>query len=134
MDVADLVARAGANAVLSHESAAEPEKISVLLPRPGLHVTVPPEATVRRVPGVVVHRGDVNADVIRLSSGLLATRPLRTALDLMRALPEREGLVVADSLLDRRYANAARLREAAEAMRGAGSGRARRVARLADPG
>jgi very-short-patch-repair endonuclease len=46
--------QAGRGAVLSHHSAAELDRLTAM-PDPVIHVTVPPERRVDRIPGVVIH-------------------------------------------------------------------------------
>jgi very-short-patch-repair endonuclease len=61
-----------------------------------------------------------------------ATSRSRTLTDCLRVLPEDEALAVADSALRHRDITRDRLMALATGLRGAGSGRARRVARAAD--
>ncbi|MBM7821437.1 very-short-patch-repair endonuclease [Cellulosimicrobium cellulans] len=93
----------------------------------------------RYVPGrgaasdLVRHRVTVAPDELTEVSGLPVTTLERTVLDCARALPAREGLVVADAAL-RRGADPEDLRHRSREARSRGAVRARAVLAVADPG
>lgn len=104
--------RAGPGAVLSHESAAELVGLADR-PSPVVHVTVPADRRIGRIPGAVVHlsgRADVAAHPTRLPR---QTRVEETVLDLVdraRTLEVAIGWVA--RACGRRLSTADRLREA----------------------
>ena len=119
------------SAVVSHRSAA-------------LHwgwelKTVPdkPEVTVRRKRRLTAQQRSVAgvhwADVAPEEVVGVVTSPRRTLVDCMRTLPFDEALAVADSALRHGSATQDKLVGVASAVRGAGAGRCRRVARHASP-
>ena len=59
---------------------------------------VVPGGSQRRHPGLRVRRGLVHPDEITQVDGVWVTTPLRTAFDLVCALPVREGVVAVDAL------------------------------------
>lgn len=99
--------------------------------------TVPakPEVTVRRKRRLTpqqqslaaVHRADLAADEVSES----VTSPRRTLVDCLRSLPFDEALAVADSALRHGSATSKKLTEVANAVRGPGAERCRRIARHA---
>jgi very-short-patch-repair endonuclease len=96
----------------------------------------PPHVTVRRrrhgldAHGVTLHWADLAARDV--ADHRPVTTPLRTVLDCARTLPLGAGLAVADSALRTDLIGSAELRMAADALRGAGRRRVRRVAQAAD--
>ncbi len=92
------------------------------------HVTVARKRSGLMSRGVQLHWSDVDPQ----DCDDHVTSPRRTVLDCARTLPFPEGLAVADSALRDSLVDAADLRGHAEALRGPGVLRARRVAELAD--
>jgi very-short-patch-repair endonuclease len=116
--------------VLSHTSAALHWgwEVKAVPERP--HVTVRRSRTLapaqRRL--VVPHFADLRSDEV---DGLATSRS-RTLSDCLRVLPDDEALAIADSALRHRDISAEELVRLADGLRGAGAGRARRIARDAD--
>ena len=113
---------------VSHTSAALLHGWSVKTVPAKPHVTVPRNRKlVEPVGNLSLHR----ADLLPADRGGLLTSRERTLLDCLRGLPFDEALAVADSALRDGF-GAANLASLADAARGPGSARARRVARVAD--
>ena len=86
-------------------------------------------------PGARVHRHDLSAEDRVQRHGLWLTTPLRTVLDLCRALPLAQAVAVADSALRRGLVTVEELVGAHSALPPAvGRGRVAAVIRLVDPG
>jgi very-short-patch-repair endonuclease len=73
------------------------------------------------------------AQIVYSTARGMVTDPVRTVIDCARRLPFGDGLAVADSALRHRHVHEAGLVSAAEAARGPGADRCRRVAREATP-
>jgi very-short-patch-repair endonuclease len=73
------------------------------------------------------------AHIVYSTASGVVTDPVQTVIDCARRLPFGEGLAVGDSALRHRHADRAALVSAAEAARGPGADRCRRVAREATP-
>jgi predicted transcriptional regulator of viral defense system len=89
------VLSAGPGAVLSHRSATEMQRLGEE-PSQVIHVTVPVERKVRRVPGVVIHRSGRTAQAAHPSATPPRTRAEETILDLVdaaRSLDEAVGWI-----------------------------------------
>lgn len=64
---------------------------------PPLELAVPPDCTPPRRPGVVVRRQTLPAHDLTDRHGVLVLQPVRAVVDLLRAEPLVEGVVVADA-------------------------------------
>ena len=98
LEPAQALARAGARACLSHESAARAYGIELLEPGSD-RVTVPRDRSRVSIPGWLVVRADVSASDRDLVGDLSTTGVERTVLDLSRTLPWQDAVVAADSAL-----------------------------------
>jgi very-short-patch-repair endonuclease len=114
--------------VLSHLSAAEAHGWAVARHPGKVQVTVPAHAHRSATHDWERHYADLSEP--ELSAGV--TTPLRTVVDCARRLPLPESLAVADSALRSRMVDPLDLVEAAAALRGPGSRRARFVLAHAD--
>ena len=123
---AALTAARSQGGVVSHLSAAQYWRMSVIVVPPLPHVTLPPRRA-RRQAGLpcVLHWAEVPAidDV---------TTPVRTVLDCARTLPFNEALAVTDSALHLRLVDRDELDDAAARLMGPHRRRIRRVVELAD--
>ena len=131
LPVADGALRA-ANALdglVSHRSAAllHGWELKTMPPEPDVLVPKNRKVTASRRAGVALHRGRPEPH-----RGRRVTTVERTLVDCLRTLPFDEALAVADSALRHESVSAARLRSAADGVRGPGAARCRRVARHAD--
>jgi hypothetical protein len=112
--------RAGDDAVLSHETAAELVGLADQ-PSPQIHVTVPAKrrpATARRIPGVIVHRSDRVHRARHPSALPPRTRIEETVLDLTQAAPTFDAAFTwLCRAAGRRLTTPARLRMAVDARR-----------------
>lgn len=117
--------------VVSHTSAAQHWGLAVLSRADRAHITVARTRSrvIRR--GVTAHWSDLAP--VDVATDRPVTTPLRTVLDCVRTLPFGEGLAIADSALRQRLVGSIELSRAADALRGPGRARARRVAAFADP-
>lgn len=123
--VAEARVRAAAvGGVLSHVSAAVDYGWPVARGPMATHVTVPRGRRVRATPGVVIHRGTVQAGEWEAGR----TDPIRTVLDCSRVAPFGQALAVADSALRCGSVSDEQLVRAAAQARGPGVPAARRVA------
>ncbi len=103
--VAGAVALCGADAVVSHQSAAYLHKISLVGRRdPAVHLTRPLGAGWRGAAGIRQHCAGLPAEHVTQHLGLSVTTAARTAIDLARTLPFHAGVVAADAALHRRLA------------------------------
>jgi very-short-patch-repair endonuclease len=124
--------RAGAQAWLSHESAARALGLDLL--DPGIdRLTVPRSRSRLVVPGWRVIRADVAGVDAEVVDGLRCTAPVRTVLDLSRRLPLAPAVVAADSAVRNRLAFHVELVERLAGARGRDAARARAVAAAMDP-
>jgi Transcriptional regulator, AbiEi antitoxin len=78
------VLAAGPGAMLSHETAAELQRLSDK-PVQAIHVTVPRQRRVRVADGVTIHRSGRAADAVQRGSNPLRTKVEETVLDLTQA-------------------------------------------------
>ncbi len=102
---ASALAGAGADAVVSHQSAACLHKIPLVGRRDlTVHLTRPPGARRHAPEGIRVHTAELAPDHRTDTLGLLVTTAARTVIDLARTLPFRAGVVAADSALHQRLA------------------------------
>jgi hypothetical protein len=93
-----------------------------------------PGGTVRAQPGLVVHRGALDADEVTMRSGVPVTTPLRTAYDLGRRPPRVEAVVCLDALARAgRFAPADVMALAARHPGARGNQRLPEVVRLSNP-
>jgi hypothetical protein len=122
--------------VASHESAADilrlpvpaiPERITLTRPRWAASGMI-------RLRGVAIYRAEVPAQHRCVRNGIGLTTPARTVSDLARALPFRQGVMVADAALHTRMVTLPGLRAVLADCRGwPGICRARQVIDFADP-
>ncbi|GAB2557344.1 hypothetical protein GCM10027269_08660 [Kribbella endophytica] len=121
-----LTAARSQGGVVSHLSAAQHWRMSIIAVPPLPHVTLPPRRARRRT-GLpcILHWAEVRAidDV---------TTPVRTVLDCARALPLNEALAVADSALHLGLVDHDELVDVASRLAGPYRRRIRRVVGLAD--
>jgi len=105
--------------VASHESAATMRGLSLLtaLPEGTVTLTAPPGSRkggyVRS--GVICHMADLPEKHLTRLYGVPATSAARTVIDIARASPFTDGVVVADSALHERHTSKAELRRVLEA-------------------
>jgi Protein of unknown function (DUF559)/Transcriptional regulator, AbiEi antitoxin len=103
--VAGAAALVGADAVVSHQSAAYLHKIPLVGPRDSaVHLTRPPGAGWRGAAGIRQHCAGLPAEHVTQHLGMQVTTAARTAIDLARTLPFRAAVAAADSALHRRLA------------------------------
>ncbi|MEV6414530.1 type IV toxin-antitoxin system AbiEi family antitoxin domain-containing protein [Kribbella sp. NPDC051718] len=126
---ADEQAAVAYDGVVSHTSAALAWKLPLLKAPEKPHITLPAKRHPRPGPPAVLHWASI-ADEDRSNR---LTSMLRTVTDCLRILPFDEALAVADSSLGKGITRR-ELLAATTAMRGPGSGRARKVAALATAG
>jgi hypothetical protein len=119
-------------AVASGRSAAALWGIDEGAPEDDVEVTVPSACRRGDVPGVRVSRRALPADDVTRTRGVPVTTPLRTALDLARALPPVDAVVALDALLRTGLVRLTDVRSAAAAATGRGCRRARDAAARAD--
>lgn len=124
----DLTRAVGDGGCLSWLSAATHHGWGVASRPATVHVTVPLHAHRSGRTTHVRHYADLSQD--ELTAGV--TSPLRTVVDCARHLPLPQALAVADSALRAGAVHRLELEEAADAVRGPGSPRARRVLLRAD--
>lgn len=99
--------------VVSHESAAAAHELGEIDPL-RTHLTVPPGFRSRH-PGVVLHRGVIDAAEIEEHSGFRLTNPLRTLVDLGRSATDLDQLARAiRAALERHLVTLRQLRARAE--------------------
>jgi len=104
---------AGANAVVSHESALVLYGLTDLMPAE-IHLTVPRTAS-RRLPGVRFHTARLEGKEVTHRQGLPVTTLPRTIVDLIRSGVAEEWVVQAiHQALERGLVSEAALREAAQ--------------------
>jgi very-short-patch-repair endonuclease len=111
--------------VASHLSAAQLHGWEVAFPSSTPWITVPRNSKARKSPRHHLFWADVSEESRHVTS------PTRTVLDCARRLPFAAALAVADSALRHGDVDPQALARAAEAVRGKGAERARRVARHA---
>ncbi len=100
----------------------------------GLHVAVSRERSRAAWPATTVHRTDLEDDERTRRLGTTLTTPVRTLLDLCRALPLHEAVAAADSALHRGLVTSRQLvRAVIELPAGPGRQRVARVVGLVDP-
>ena len=98
-------ALAGAEAVVSHQSAAHLHKISLLgRADSAVHLTRPAGAHWHAPAGIRLHSAALPPQHVKVYLGLQLTTAARTVVDLARSLPFRAGVVAADSALHQRLA------------------------------
>ena len=115
--------------VVSHLSAAEIWELGVLTAPTMLHVTVRRHRSRVDCPDDVdLHYADLQPDEIRAE----VTTVLRTVLDCAKTCQFPQALAIADTALRVGHITKQELVDAASALRGKGSARARRVAKHAD--
>ena len=125
----------GQDAVASHHTAAQLHELDLLTPPSGrVAVTRPPGKSRRAAPhGVLVHSAQLPAGHVGGRFGVPVTTVSRTVVDLARALPFRDGVVVADSALQQKLTSKKALRAVlAECPRWPGSQQAKEVVDFAD--
>lgn len=113
--------------VASHLSAAQLHGWEVAFPCSTPWITVPRNSKARKSPRHQLFWADVSDEHGHITS------PMRTVLDCARRLPFAVALTVADSALRHRDIDHQALVRSADAVRGKGAERARRVARHASP-
>jgi hypothetical protein len=133
LGLAAALAIAGPAAAASHSSAAYLHGID-LLGKPGpAFVTSPPERGGRGLPGIQVSRARLPAAHVTTAGRLRVTTPARTVVDLARTLELRDGVVCADSALQRRLTTKAELQSVlATCARWRGARQAAEVIEFAD--
>lgn len=98
-----VLAKAGAEAVLSHVSAVAAHGGPLWgVPLDDVHITRTDRRSGRRQAGVVQHRGLLTTDEVVTLRGLATTTAARTALDVITRASAEVGLVVANDFLFRR--------------------------------
>ncbi|RBY94233.1 hypothetical protein DQ244_02500 [Blastococcus sp. TBT05-19] len=97
-----------------------------------VELTVPPDRFPRRVRGIRVRRSALPVEQVGRRHEVPVTSPAATAVRLAAALDLDDGVVAVDRLVAARLAALEEVRRLAEAARGPGSARARRVCALAD--
>ncbi len=132
LPVAEALRRAGRHARLSHESAARALGLE-LLETGRERLTIPRHRSRLALPGWVVVRADVTTDDAAQIGDVPVTAPVRTVVDLARALPETEAVVAADSALRLGVSSVEELRSRLLSCRGRGAAQVRAVGRLLDP-
>jgi hypothetical protein len=121
-------------AVVSHHSAALLWGIDLVETPECPHVTVPRNRGGADHAGVRVHRADVPATSLRDVGGVDVTDPLRTLLDLCRALPCEQAVAAVDSALRQQLVTVEELTAALrELPPGPGRRHVTRVLDLIDP-
>jgi very-short-patch-repair endonuclease len=101
--VAGASAMLGADAVVSHQSAAYLHKISLVgRQASAVHLTRPLGAGWRGATGIRQHCAGLPAEHVTQHLGMSVTSAARTTIDLARTLPFRAGVVAADSALHQR--------------------------------
>lgn len=128
----EALARAGALACLSHESAARAHGIELLDPGSN-RLTVARDRSRVSIPGWLVVRSDVPADDRELVGDLPATGVERTVFDLARVLPWEEAVVAADSALRHGFVGEDALTRRLGRAMGRRAAAARAVAAAVDP-
>lgn len=81
------------------QSAAHLWSVRGLDPGPDVRVLVPPSASLRPQPHLVVRRAQLSAGDITPLFGIPVTTPVRTAFDLARFLPPGDAVVALDAML-----------------------------------
>ena len=119
--------------VISHQSAAIVWGIALVQPPDVQHVTVPRNASRRVLPGMRQHRADLPPGDVARVDGVWVTTPVRTVLDLGRALPLPEGVAAVDAALRLGVVRRGELGRRVGLARGPGSARLTRTLALADP-
>lgn len=132
--VAAAAAQLGPGVIISHVSAAVLHGITVWgVPFDRVHVTRPGSAGGRRSRHLHLHVTALDDDEVGLVDGVAVTSAVRTAADLLRALPFEQAVVVADSALHRGAVTVAGIDAAlAGAPRRHGTAAARRALVFAD--
>jgi Protein of unknown function (DUF559) len=101
---------AGADAVVSHQSAARLLEIDLIGRRDAaVHLTRPPGTDLHAPAGIRLHSADLPAEHVAQHLGLALTTAARTVVDLARTLPFRAAVVAADSALHQCRATKAEL-------------------------
>jgi hypothetical protein len=131
MDLSELVERCGPRATASHWTAARVWGLELVADGPD-SLTVPRSRGRLVVPGWNVHRRDLGPDDVIVVDEVPLTTPPRTVLDLCRALPLQEGVVVADSALRKCDVSEDELRGVLSRAWGHHASRPRAVAPLVD--
>lgn len=119
-----------AGGVLSHLAAARRWNIGLTVRLERWDVTVPRNAVRRSLPALArLHYRDIPADDVEDN----CTTVLRTVLDCLRTAPPHLALAVLESAAESRRVDMAEVRTRVVNLRGAGSGRARRILSWYDP-
>jgi hypothetical protein len=129
------LAQLSPDAVVSHVSAAAVFGLPVWgLPLDRVHITRDrPRTGARRGSRVHTHSTPLGADEVVLRDGVPVTSPARTVLDVARAVPFEQAVVVADAALNQRLVDRAALQRALDMpRRWPGLPAARRVLAFAD--
>ncbi len=101
-------------------------------PADDVELTVPPGAHRGAAPGVLVRRRVLPGDCLRPVTGVRATAPATTALELAARLPLDDGVVLLDRFVAAKLTTLTTLRMDAAELTGRGCRRARQAAALAD--
>jgi hypothetical protein len=133
-DEAVWAAVVGLRGTASHRSAARMWGLELVRRDGPVEVTVGRNRSRAVWPSAKVHRQDLPPDDVQEHGGLRLTTPLRTVLDLARALPLEQAVAAADSALRQGLVTLEELVRASEDLPAApGTTRVRSVVALVDP-
>ncbi len=119
-------------AVISGPSAAVLWGLPIAAEGDDVELTVPPGATVCRVPGIRVRGRPRDAPDVPVRKGMRVTTPETTAVDLARVGTLDDAVVLIDRLVEARVTNLERLRGAGRQLSGRGCRQVREALSLAD--
>ena len=119
-------------AVVTGRSAAVLWGVDLAGPADDVEVTLAPGTPMRRISGLRTRRAALDPAHLRRRRGVPATSPEATAARLAAALAEDDAVAAVDQLIDAGVVDLLGVRRHADALRGPGAARARRVAALAD--
>jgi hypothetical protein len=97
-----------------------------------VELTLPPGATVCRVPGITVRRRALDSGQVTRRRGARTTRPETTAVDLARVGPLDEAVVLIDRFVDAKVTDLERIHAVASGVSGRGCRQVRAAVELAD--
>ncbi|MGY1775668.1 endonuclease domain-containing protein [Geodermatophilus sp. SYSU D00804] len=119
-------------AVVSGRSAAVLWGLDLAGSEDDVQLTVPPERSRSRVPGIVVRRATLADEQVTRHAGVAVTTPVVTALETAARGPLVEAVVLLDRFVAERLVGLDALRVAAATATGRGCRQVRRAAALAD--